>query len=213
MKPEARREECARRCDAKGADGDAQVAASPVDAEEQKPLRHRRAQGTPPAPQPLPRRSEDPAHKSRRARSGTPNARFPSNGQYDSDAVRAGIDTLVVNGNTSEFFSLAMGVSYAAAARPADRARSRSGSRMGVRTCRALGRSHVRGRRARFYLGIINVHSLHAKRIHRALEQGDYAESMRLVAQMATFEKLRAEDRNGANVSVVKAALQLIRRD
>jgi 4-hydroxy-tetrahydrodipicolinate synthase len=64
-----------------------------------------------------------------------------------------------------------------------------------------------------FTSGIINVNPRHAKRIHRALERADYAESRQLVAQMAAFERLRAEDRNGANVSVVKTALRLMGRD
>jgi 4-hydroxy-tetrahydrodipicolinate synthase len=49
--------------------------------------------------------------------------------------------------------------------------------------------------------------------ICNALEQGDYAAARSLIARIAMFETLRAQERNGTNVSVVKAALQLLGED
>ena len=59
-----------------------------------------------------------------------------------------------------------------------------------------------------FTSGLINVYPRHAHAIHAALERGDYGQARRLIAAMAPFEALRAEENHGANVSVVKAALQ-----
>jgi len=64
-----------------------------------------------------------------------------------------------------------------------------------------------------FTSGLINVAPARSVAIHAALEAGDYAEAARLIAQMQPFEDLRARERNGANVSVVKAALQLMGED
>jgi len=58
-----------------------------------------------------------------------------------------------------------------------------------------------------FTSGLINVWPEHSVAIHAALEAGDYAGAGTLIAAMATFEELRAQEQNGANVSVVKAAL------
>ena len=49
--------------------------------------------------------------------------------------------------------------------------------------------------------------------IHGALEKGDFLEARRLIDVMAPFEELRAEEQNGTNVTVVKAALQLMGED
>ena len=38
-----------------------------------------------------------------------------------------------------------------------------------------------------------------------ALEAGDYSRAMELIAVMAGFEEIRAEEQNGTNVTVVKA--------
>lgn len=59
-----------------------------------------------------------------------------------------------------------------------------------------------------FTSGLINVYPRHAYAIHAALERGDYEQARTLIAAMAPFEALRAEENHGANVSVVKAALQ-----
>jgi len=64
-----------------------------------------------------------------------------------------------------------------------------------------------------FTSGLINVVPRHSAAIHAALEQGDYSEANRLIAQMRPFEQLRAEENNGANVTVVKTALQLLDHD
>lgn len=64
-----------------------------------------------------------------------------------------------------------------------------------------------------FTSGLINVFPRHSMAIHTALESGHYREAMDLIARMRAFEDLRAQENNGANVSVVKAALQLIGED
>jgi len=64
-----------------------------------------------------------------------------------------------------------------------------------------------------FTSGLINVWPEHSVAINRALEAGEYATAGRLIEIMSPFEALRAEERNGANVSVVKAALALLGRD
>lgn len=64
-----------------------------------------------------------------------------------------------------------------------------------------------------FTSGLINVWPAHSVAIHRALAAGDYPGAMTLIARMAAFEALRAEEGNGANVSVVKAALALLGDD
>jgi 4-hydroxy-tetrahydrodipicolinate synthase len=64
-----------------------------------------------------------------------------------------------------------------------------------------------------FTSGLINVWPEHSVAIHAALAAGDYALANRLIATMGPFEELRAEEGNGANVSVVKAALRMIGHD
>ena len=64
-----------------------------------------------------------------------------------------------------------------------------------------------------FTSGLINVMPAHSVAIYAALEQADFATAGRLIAQMLPFEELRARENNGANVSVVKAALQLMGLD
>jgi 4-hydroxy-tetrahydrodipicolinate synthase len=61
-----------------------------------------------------------------------------------------------------------------------------------------------------FTSGLINVFPRHSMAIHAALGVADYPKAMRLIATMQAFEDLRAQESNGANVSVVKAALQII---
>jgi 4-hydroxy-tetrahydrodipicolinate synthase len=46
-----------------------------------------------------------------------------------------------------------------------------------------------------------------------ALEAGDYARANALIDVMLDFEEVRAEEQNGANVTAVKAALQLMGED
>jgi 4-hydroxy-tetrahydrodipicolinate synthase len=64
-----------------------------------------------------------------------------------------------------------------------------------------------------FTSGLINVWPSHSVAIHAALEAGDYAKANSLIATMESFEALRAEEGNGTNVSVVKAALKLMGDD
>jgi 4-hydroxy-tetrahydrodipicolinate synthase len=64
-----------------------------------------------------------------------------------------------------------------------------------------------------FTSGLINVWPAHAMAVHAALEAGDYAQANKLIALMASFEELRAEEGNGTNVTVVKSALQLMGED
>ncbi len=64
-----------------------------------------------------------------------------------------------------------------------------------------------------FTSGLINVWPEHSVAIHAALAAGDYAKANALIATMSTFEELRAEEGNGTNVSVVKAALKLMGND
>ncbi|WP_159993101.1 dihydrodipicolinate synthase family protein [Roseomonas sp. 18066] len=61
--------------------------------------------------------------------------------------------------------------------------------------------------------GLINVWPEHSVAIHTALEAGDYPRAAQLIETMSAFEALRAEERNGTNVSVVKAALQMLGDD
>jgi 4-hydroxy-tetrahydrodipicolinate synthase len=64
-----------------------------------------------------------------------------------------------------------------------------------------------------FTSGLINVWPEHSMAIHAALEKGDYPLARKLIDVMAGFEDLRAEEQNGTNVTVVKAALQLMGED
>jgi 4-hydroxy-tetrahydrodipicolinate synthase len=60
-----------------------------------------------------------------------------------------------------------------------------------------------------FTSGLVNVDPARSLAIWRALEAGDYGTSRDLVAHIAGFERLRTRFNNGANVTVVKEALQL----
>lgn len=64
-----------------------------------------------------------------------------------------------------------------------------------------------------FTSGLINVFPERSVAIYNALEQSDYALAMRLIGEMLPFEELRAQENNGANVTVVKAALQWMGND
>ena len=64
-----------------------------------------------------------------------------------------------------------------------------------------------------FTSGLINVWPSHSVAIHAALERGDYPHARELIGVMSAFEDIRAEEQNGTNVTVVKAALQLIGED
>jgi 4-hydroxy-tetrahydrodipicolinate synthase len=60
-----------------------------------------------------------------------------------------------------------------------------------------------------FTSGLINVWPEQSVAIHKALEAGDYPKAMELIAVMADFEEIRAEEQNGTNVTAVKEALIL----
>lgn len=64
-----------------------------------------------------------------------------------------------------------------------------------------------------FTSGLINVFPAHSVAIHHALQAGDYGRAGSLIAAMRPFEELRAMENNGTNVTVVKAALQIIGPD
>jgi len=64
-----------------------------------------------------------------------------------------------------------------------------------------------------FTSGLINVWPERSVAIHAALDRGDYIGAGVLVDEIAEFENLRANEQNGANVTVVKAALQMMRVD
>jgi 4-hydroxy-tetrahydrodipicolinate synthase len=64
-----------------------------------------------------------------------------------------------------------------------------------------------------FTSGLINVWPAHSMAIHAALAAGDYPKANALIAQMSSFEELRAEEGNGTNVTVVKSALQMLGQD
>jgi 4-hydroxy-tetrahydrodipicolinate synthase len=64
-----------------------------------------------------------------------------------------------------------------------------------------------------FTSGLINVWPAHSVAIHAAIEAGDYQRANDLIGVMNTFEELRSEEQNGTNVTVVKAALQLMGDD
>ncbi|MGI3165355.1 dihydrodipicolinate synthase family protein [Pseudooceanicola sp. 200-1SW] len=59
-----------------------------------------------------------------------------------------------------------------------------------------------------FTSGLINIWPERSLAIHAALEAGDYATANALIAEMKSFEDIRAEELNGTNVTGVKAALQ-----
>lgn len=64
-----------------------------------------------------------------------------------------------------------------------------------------------------FTSGLINVMPRRSVAIYNALEAADYPLAMRLIGEMLAFEDLRAQENNGTNVTVVKAALQLMGND
>jgi 4-hydroxy-tetrahydrodipicolinate synthase len=64
-----------------------------------------------------------------------------------------------------------------------------------------------------FTSGLINVWPAHSVAIHAALDSGDYPRANELIGVMNAFEELRSEEQNGTNVTVVKAALQLMGND
>ncbi|WP_432239678.1 dihydrodipicolinate synthase family protein [Herbaspirillum robiniae] len=61
-----------------------------------------------------------------------------------------------------------------------------------------------------FTSGLINVFPEKSVEIHAALERSDYETARRIIESIAAFEELRAQENNGTNVTVVKAALQLM---
>lgn len=60
-----------------------------------------------------------------------------------------------------------------------------------------------------FTSGLINILPERSVAIRDALRAGDYAAANAAIAAIRAFEELRAQEQNGANVSVVKAALAL----
>lgn len=64
-----------------------------------------------------------------------------------------------------------------------------------------------------FTSGLINLLPERSVAIRDALRAGDYAAANAAIAAIRAFEELRAQEQNGANVSVVKAALALAGQD
>ncbi len=64
-----------------------------------------------------------------------------------------------------------------------------------------------------FTSGLINVMPERSVAIHAALQRGAYEAAQALIEEMLPFEELRAQENNGANVTVVKTALQLMGLD
>ncbi|MFC3567863.1 dihydrodipicolinate synthase family protein [Paracoccus simplex] len=64
-----------------------------------------------------------------------------------------------------------------------------------------------------FTSGLVNIWPERSLAIHAALESGDYAAARALIAGMAAFEEIRAQELNGTNVTGVKAALQAMGQD
>ena len=64
-----------------------------------------------------------------------------------------------------------------------------------------------------FTSGLINIWPERSLAIHAALEGGDYVKARSLIADMAAFEEIRAEEMNGTNVTGVKAALAAMGQD
>lgn len=60
-----------------------------------------------------------------------------------------------------------------------------------------------------FTSGIINVAPHLSQAVLEALKRGDFAAVPKMIARLEPFERLRATEGNGANVSVVKAALAI----
>lgn len=61
-----------------------------------------------------------------------------------------------------------------------------------------------------FTSGLVNVDPARSLRIHAALESGDFETVRELVNTIATFETMRTKFGNGANVTVVKEAMEMI---
>ncbi len=64
-----------------------------------------------------------------------------------------------------------------------------------------------------FTSGLINVFPEKSVEIHQALERSDYDVARKLIDTILPFEELRSQENNGTNVTVVKAALQLLGMD
>lgn len=64
-----------------------------------------------------------------------------------------------------------------------------------------------------FTSGLINILPERSVAIRDALRAGDYAAANAAIAAIRAFEELRAQEQNGANVPVVKAALALAGQD
>ncbi|MFQ0815908.1 dihydrodipicolinate synthase family protein [Brucella anthropi] len=60
-----------------------------------------------------------------------------------------------------------------------------------------------------FTSGLVNVAPKRSLAVWSALEKGDYAKARQIVESIADFESMRTKYRNGANVTVVKEALQM----
>lgn len=60
-----------------------------------------------------------------------------------------------------------------------------------------------------FTSGLVNVDPKRSLNVWKALEAGDYTKARTIISTIADFEKMRTKFNNGANVTVVKEALQI----
>jgi 4-hydroxy-tetrahydrodipicolinate synthase len=60
-----------------------------------------------------------------------------------------------------------------------------------------------------FTSGLVNVAPQFSLQVHDALTAGDFSAARKIVEKIELFERLRTRYRNGANVTVVKEAMQI----
>jgi 4-hydroxy-tetrahydrodipicolinate synthase len=107
-----------------------------------------------------------------------------------------------------------VGVKYAAAEplRLAERMRQTEGSGLlwlcGLAEAWAVPFAAVGARG--FTSGLVNVHPALSLSVRDALAAGDFTRARALTHSIATFEAMRAREFNGANVTVVKAAMRML---
>ena len=61
-----------------------------------------------------------------------------------------------------------------------------------------------------FTSGLVNLWPERTLAIHAALGAGNYEQATRMIDEIAVFEQLRATENNGANVTIVKEAMQIL---
>ena len=61
-----------------------------------------------------------------------------------------------------------------------------------------------------FTSGLVNVAPQFSLQVHEALTSGDFSAARKVVEKIELFERLRTRYRNGANVTVVKEAMEIL---